>query len=292
MNKGVFFLSFIIFSLFVMNSCSILNNPTKIKSYANISTSEGDFVIGLYEGTPLHKENFISNCNEHIYDSLLVYSSIPFGLYKFGLDENVREKDFMNSNFQEKSIVAEKNPKILHKTGAVGMMRLPNNTNSDCKSDKQLFFLVDGIKTDEKLLKTLEAKRNAPLIAEYITRFLNKEENHFYKDSLDNLKIQGKTTEWKELYLNLTEQIKPNIERDGKTLFHLSAYQIKTYTETGGAPIYDNQYTVFGEIVYGIEILEMLSKQKTDLYNKPKKNIYILSSTIITKKELKTLIKN
>lgn len=289
MNKAKFLLILSIFYLFLLNSCSMLNNSTKIKTYAFVATSEGDFVIGLYDGTPLHKESFMQNCSGGVYDSLLVYSTVPFGLYRMGLHEDQKEKDLMNSNLPSKTIAPEFNEKILHKKGAVGMYRLPNDKNPDKLSDFQLFYLVDGISIDERTLRMLEAKRNAPIIADYITVFLSEEGNQQYKDSLDNLKIQGKNKEWKELYIYLTETIKPRIENDGEKLFKLTDYQVEIYTEYGGAPIYDGEYSVFGEIVSGIDILTILSNQKTDLHKRPKKNIYILSTRILSKKEFKDL---
>jgi peptidylprolyl isomerase len=289
MNKhNIFFLLVI---LLLASACSSLKNPAKIKTYASISTSSGNFVIGLYEGTPEHKNNFIKNINEHVYDSTLVYSVIPNGLMRFGLPEELNETKYFDNNHAMVGIKDETHPKLINKTGAVGMIRKPENDNASNFSDLQLFYLCQGINTDLKTLKTLEAKRNAPLIADYITALLKEESYTTYKDSLDHYKISKMQTEWNNLYLRLTEIVVPRIENDGKKLFHLSDYQIDIYTKLGGAPIYDGQYVVFGEIIYGIDILEELSRSKTGLFNKPKENIYILSTQIITKKEFKNLRK-
>ena len=56
-----------------------------------------------------------------------------------------------------------------------------------------------------------------------------------------------------------------------------------------GVPIYDYEYVVFGEVVKGMEVVESISKVKTGLFNKPKKDIFILNSKIISKKEFKKL---
>ncbi|MDD3686841.1 MAG: peptidylprolyl isomerase [Bacteroidales bacterium] len=256
-----------------------------------VSTDAGDFVIGLYEGTPEHKNNFIKNINEHVYDSTLVYSVIPNGLMRLGLPSEMDESKYFDKNHDINGVKDEIHPKLIHKNGAVGMLRKPQSENSDNFSDNKLFYLCHGINTDLTTLKTLEAKRNAPLIADYITALLKEESYTKYKDSLDLYKISKMQTEWNNLYLRLTEIVLPRIEKDGKKLFYLSDYQKDIYTHVGGAPIYDGQYVVFGEIVYGIEILEKLSKSKTGLHNQPKENIYILSTQIITKKEFKNLVK-
>lgn len=289
MNKhNIFFLLVILLSV---TSCSVLKNPSKIKTYALVCTSSGNFVIGLYEGTPEHKTNFIKSINEHVYDSTLVYSVIPNGLMRIGLPTELDENKYFDKNHSVIGIKDETHPKLLNKTGAVGMIRRPENNNSDSFSDLQLFYLCQGIATDTKTLNTLEAKRNAPLIADYITILLKEESYAIFKDSLDFYKANKMQNEWNILYLRLTEIVVPRIENDGKKLFHLSDYQKDIYTQVGGAPIYDGQYVVFGEIVFGIEILERLSKTKIGLFNKPKENIYILSAQVISKKEFKKMSK-
>lgn len=289
MNKhNIFFLAVI---MLLVSACTSLKNPAKIKTYASISTSSGDFVIGLYEGTPEHKNNFIKNINEHVYDSTLVYSVIPNGLMSFGLPQDMDESKYFDNNRAVAGIKDETHPKLINKTGAVGMIRKPENENKSNFSDIQLFYMCQGISTDTKTLNTLVAKRNAPLIADYISILLKEESNLIYKDSLDYYKANKMQNEWNSLYLRLTEIVVPRIENDGKKLFHLSEYQKDIYTQVGGAPIYDGQYVVFGEIVYGIDILEKLSKSKLGLFNRPKQNIYILSTKIITKKEFNNLVK-
>jgi len=289
MNKYKFIFLLITFLTVLCLSCSFLDNPLKIKNYAVINTDQGDFIVGLYEGTPLYRDNFLANVNSGVYDSCLVYSVIPNGIMKAGLPDKTEEDDFMNDNFTKNALTPESNPKIINKTGAVGMLRLPNEQNPDRLSDTKLFYLVQGISLDEKTLKTLEAKRNAPLIADYLTIYLNKPENLIFKDSLDFYKAIGMTKEWSSLYSKLTDKIIPEIEKDGKKLFRLNKYQYNIYTTNGGAPVYDGQYCVFGEIVDGIEILQKLSETNVGLFNKPKKNIYILSTKKLTYKEYKNL---
>ena len=208
---------------------------------------------------------------------------------KAGLPEDKTEEAILQENFTEKTIKPEINEKLINKTGAVGMLRLADEKNADRLSDTKLFYLVQGINLDEKTLKTLEAKRNAPIIADYLTIYLNKPENQIYKDSLDYYKIEGQNKNWSRLYADLTENIIPEIEKDGKKLFKINKYQTEMYQSIGGAPVYDGQYTVFGEIVEGIEIFQKFSEIKTGLNNKPKKNIYILSTEKLTKKEYKNL---
>jgi cyclophilin family peptidyl-prolyl cis-trans isomerase len=49
--------------------------------------------------------------------------------------------------------------------------------------------------------------------------------------------------------------------------------QLKTYTELGGAPHLDGAYTVFGEIVEGLEVLDKITATERDSRDRPVSNI-------------------
>ncbi|HOE39632.1 MAG TPA: peptidylprolyl isomerase [Bacteroidales bacterium] len=284
--KNIFFLLSLIL---VFCSCSSVKKASKINEYAVLETSEGSIIIGLYEATPKHKNNFIDNVNKQIYDSVLIYSVVPNGIIKMGLPQKTKEIDYLNQNYYESELSSETNPYLINKKGAVGMWRLPNEKNVNKFSDNKLFYICEGIQTSEEILKTLVAKRNAPLIADYITGLLKEPEYLHFEDSLNYYKTNEMKKEWAALYKHLTEKVVPRIEKDGKKLFKLNDFQKNTYTTIGGIPIYDYEYVVFGEVVKGMDVVETISKVKIGLFNKPKKDIFILSSKIISKKEFKKL---
>ena len=47
------------------------------------------------------------------------------------------------------------------------------------------------------------------------------------------------------------------------------------YNKIGGSPHLDNEYTVFGEVVSGMKVVDQISKQITDGKNRPLENIYL-----------------
>ena len=52
-----------------------------------------------------------------------------------------------------------------------------------------------------------------------------------------------------------------------------TAEQIKTYGTIGGTPHLDGAYTVFGEVIDGLEIIEKIANQKRDENNRPVKDV-------------------
>ena len=57
--------------------------------------------------------------------------------------------------------------------------------------------------------------------------------------------------------------------------------QIKTYTTLGGDPFLDGDYTVFGEVVEGMDVVDKIASQAKDRRDRPTEDIIIISTTIL-----------
>jgi peptidyl-prolyl cis-trans isomerase B (cyclophilin B) len=55
----------------------------------------------------------------------------------------------------------------------------------------------------------------------------------------------------------------------------------EVYKTEGGTPHLDGQYTVFGEVVEGMEVVDMIQQTKTDRRNRPVEDIRILKATVV-----------
>lgn len=60
-----------------------------------------------------------------------------------------------------------------------------------------------------------------------------------------------------------------------------SEFQKETYTSIGGYPSLDKRYTVFGEVVKGMDTVEAISNVTTDENDRPVENVRILDAEII-----------
>ena len=270
-------------------SCSILRNPLKIKNYVEIETSEGSFVVGLYEGTPKHRDSFMKKCSSQFYEGTTMYKAVRNSDYSFGLHKGYDENSVLQTDYINDDVLpSEFNEKIISKRGTIAMKRLEGSQNPDKKSDASLFFLVDGgKKLNLNEINISVAIKNRDTYKLYIDEYLSHPENKSLKDSLDALHNMETMKQYNELYARIMKIVKPQIEKDGVELFSISEKNIDKYLETGGVPVFEGVYTVFGEIVVGVDILEKFSKVETNLNRKPKKEVSIISTAVLKKKEFK-----
>ena len=56
---------------------------------------------------------------------------------------------------------------------------------------------------------------------------------------------------------------------------------IKVYRKEGGTPHLDMQYTVFGEVVEGMDIVDRIAGVQTDENNKPVNDVIIIKASIV-----------
>lgn len=81
--------------------------------------------------------------------------------------------------------------------------------------------------------------------------------------------VQGKVVSSESL-TRMVRQKKPN--RDGNA-FSYTQEQIEAYTEIGGTPHLDGEYTVFGEVIEGLNVIDSIASHKTDGRARPIEDI-------------------
>ncbi len=63
--------------------------------------------------------------------------------------------------------------------------------------------------------------------------------------------------------------------------FEFSQEQLKAYEEIGGAPTLDAQYTVFGEVVEGMDVVDKIATVEKDQADRPTTDVKIIKATVI-----------
>ena len=55
----------------------------------------------------------------------------------------------------------------------------------------------------------------------------------------------------------------------------------EVYRTVGGTPHLDGQYTVFGEVVEGLEVVEAMQEVRTDRSDRPYEDIRIVKASVV-----------
>jgi peptidylprolyl isomerase len=283
----------LILSGLILGSCNLFKKGVKIDTYIEIETTEGSFIVGLYEKTPIHSNQFKNLCEDGVYDSLLIHQIGPDGIIIAGDTESKNANiNYSFSNYGvDTSLKLETFPDLLHTRGKIGAWRVTDDNNPEKFSHSTIFYMIYGLKFTEKDLKLLETVKNRDKTIEYMKEYLKKEENKELKDSMDYYLTHRMNKDYERLFVETRDIIVPIMEKDGVDIFKLSDKQKEIYAETPGIPYMDGKYSIFGEIVEGIDILEKLSKQRIRIKNRPQKDIYILKTRILSDEEWKEIKK-
>lgn len=242
------------------------NEQTSDRMKVKISTPFGDMVAELYNETPQHRDNFIKLAKESYFDDLLFHRVIS-GFMIQGGDPESRDAAAdkrLGSGGPGYTIEAEILPQFFHKKGALSAARTGDGANPERRSSGSQFYVVQGRQVPG-------GGSNAQYENQLMREFINKPENTHYQEKLQSyqqmasdpaklaeaqIKIQELTNEVRGLALEGYEPPPPN-EKD------------LVYSEIGGTPHLDGAYTVFGEVIEGLDIIDRIAAVKTAPGDRP-----------------------
>ena len=231
--------------------------------YIKISTEKGDILLRLSNLTPKHRDNFIKLSSSKFYDNQIFHRVIQDFVIQGGDPSTKNAKP--DSLYGEKDsgylIDAEFNDSLFHTRGAIGMARQGDDTNPEKKSSGSQFYIVKGkIYTDQQLDELIIKKNNQfrnKLLRELITKKLSSQPIN----KIDSVEV------------SLQASIELDSIWESYPKFFLTPKQRKLYTTIGGIPHLDRNYTVFGEVISGFEVVDMISASQTDKNDRPLKDI-------------------
>lgn len=263
----------------------VLKSQTLSKETVELSTSYGKMKIKLYEETPLHKANFLKLVKQGFYDSLLFHRVIDHFMIQGGDPDSktVNDTAMLGNADVGYWIPAEINQKIWHKKGRLCAAREGDDVNPSKESSGCQFYLVMGKVHDSVSLQKAEMRVNKALISKinYTTAFGGKSEA--LKALYTRLLYQNKEDSLQFHVKQLTDPVSIAEYKKAKK-YSFSKAQKKDYFSVGGTPHLDNNYTVFGEVIEGIEIIDKIAAVKTDKRDRPLSNIRMSMRIIDAKK--------
>ena len=242
-----------------------------------IKTTVGDITVKLYNETPLHRDNFIKLVQEHFYDSILFHRVIRDFMVQAGDPESRIAGKYtqLGSGDPGYDLPAEfVYPKYFHKRGALSAARKPDQANPERRSSGSQFYIVTGKKYRKYDLQDLEQQLDSQEEQSIWERLVIQN-----RDSIIRMQAGGDEAGIMKLQEELVAK-KEQIQKElGK--FKFSEQQVDAYINEGGTPFLDRQYTVFGEVVDGMKVVDKIEASGTDMYDRPRKDIRIITMEII-----------
>jgi peptidylprolyl isomerase len=243
-------------------------NPPK-EQLVLISTDYGDIKIRLYSQTPKHKENFVKLISNHFYDSTLFHRVIKDFMIQGGDPDskNAPAGQMLGNGDIGYTVPAEINDSLFHKKGALAAARQGDNVNPLKASSGCQFYIVHGRVFSTADLDGYETSTNMPVKQKLFGDFINREENKALKEKFILFQQTGKSDSLQAL----SGQIEPILLAEFEKLphFKFSEEQRKAYTTIGGAPHLDKNYTVFGEVVEGLDVIDKIAMVQTAQGDRP-----------------------
>ena len=251
-------------------------NDMEKRTQVKLETTMGDIVVALYNETPRHRDNFIKLAREGVYDSTLFHRVIRNFMVQAGDPQSKQAADTatLGSGDVGYTIPAEFEPKFFHRKGALAAARMGDDVNPERASSGCQFYIVTGRKFREAQLLDMAAQKNNARVEAIFDELARKHMKEIYKlrKAKDDDALYALQDSLQAQAYALAKEEEP---------YMFTPAQIQAYTTVGGAPHLDGAYTVFGEVVEGMEAVERIEAAKTGRADRPVEDIRILKATVL-----------
>jgi len=237
---------------------------------AEIKTTEGDIKIALSDLTPLHRDNFVKLAESGFYDGVLFHRVIKDFMIQTGDGSTKAAPGVLTEDY---IIPAEINDSLYHRRGVVAAAREGDDVNPARNSSGTQFYIVQGKKYNDEDMAKAE-QRIDKSNRQYIYYKALEEERAAAKN--DTIAITED-----EIQQNAIMKLFDITQKEGP--YQMPAYRREIYRNIGGTPFLDGAYTVFGEVIEGMDVVDMIANTSTDLTDKPYKDIRIIKIKITRK---------
>ena len=234
-----------------------------------IKTTEGDITVRLYDETPLHRDNFLKLAKEGFYNGTLFHRVIKDFMIQGGDPDSkgAPAEASLGTGGPGYTLKAEMvYPQLFHKRGALSAARLGDEMNPERESSGSQFYIVWG-----KVYKQPELKQMEKQMA------MQQEQQVFntlvaaHRAEIMEMRRNRDRAALQELQDRLIAETKAKVKEGGVPSF--TAEQAEAYTTVGGAPFRDGQYTVFGEVESGLDVVEKIQTCETNHADRPLKDV-------------------
>ncbi len=247
--------------------------------HVEMETTMGKIVVKLYDETPAHRDNFVKLVNEGYYNGTLFHRVIKDFMVQGGDGDSRTAKPGQALGVGDPGykIPAEfVYPKYFHKKGALAAARQGDQTNPEKASSGSQFYIVTGAVFPAGRLKDMARQME-----------MQREQTIFnslamaHRDEIMNLRRNRDQAGLMALQDRLIAETKQQMAAMPPITF--TQEQIDAYSTIGGAPHLDGEYTVFGEVLEGMDVVEKIEQAETDGNDRPLADVKVISMKIVEK---------
>lgn len=256
--------------LLLVISCNVPSGNEN--AVISIKTTLGDIKIKLYDGTPLHRDNFIKLINTNFYDGVSFHRIIKDFMIQAGDPETKSgAPTHLADSLKTYTIAAEFSTEYFHKKGALAAARQGNDVNPQMRSSGTQFYIIQGVRYNDDELNLAEQRINS-----------NMKQNLFNKivrETTDSVQLSGRPVSDGEIQEIASVKMFQYLTNNKN--YKLSEEQRSVYKSIGGTPRLDATYTVFGEVIEGLDIVDKIASVNTDSNDKPIDDIKIIKIKLL-----------
>lgn len=254
-----------------------------LKRDIELTTDQGAIVFRLYDNTPKHRNNFLKLVNQSFYDSVIFHRVINNFLIQTGDPDSKRANSeaFLGNGELPYMIPAEINPQNFHKRGAVNAARTGDLENPEQASSSTQFTFIQRKPLTDSLINVGERRIN------YYRAYNSVVRNPANKKLVNRLRQLANSESKNDSISILESQLNElaKTEQAKMVPYRIPEEHRQIYKTLGGTPHLDQNYTVFGEVVQGLDVIDRITAVETRKKDdRPVKDVRILKVKLIKRK--------
>ena len=241
--------------------CTFAAKIQQIMSKVKIQTMLGDITVRLYDETPIHRDNFLKLAKEGYYDGTLFHRVIKGFMIQGGDPDskNAPAGKMLGVGGPDYTLQAEIKDNLFHKRGALAAARQGDEVNPERRSSGSQFYIVWGDIYNEGQLRQFSKQLRMQKVQDAFNALAAE-----HKAEIMQMRRDRNRAALQELQDKLVAEAESKVGKEG-----LTEEQLQLYSTLGGTPHLDGQYTVFGEVEEGLEIVEMIQGTATGRADRP-----------------------
>lgn len=260
---------------------------TVMEEVVVISTSKGNITLRLFDETPKHRDNFLKLTKDGFFDSTLFHRVITGFMIQGGDPDSKGAAPGveLGNGGPGYNLPSEIIPSLFHHRGVLAAAREDDKKNPLRLSDGSQFYIVQGKVFTDAALDMIEKEQNSMTKQRIFVTIM---------DNPDNIKLRNQffSPDAKKDSAHfgfLLDTLNQLIDKEYVLIpeFRIPAEQRLIYTSIGGAPHLDGKYTIFGEVIEGVDVVDAIAAEKTDKNDRPVADIP-MTVKIITRKKPKS----